>query len=482
MRSIQALTFKALFPLGAVLVLGLVFYPQIVDSILFTPHPAIVFIIFGLMAFGALLLIINLQHLATDHRAFLQVKVDVLNKGQEALQLLSQRDGRFRTLAGLLVLDPLPDSQAHRQACEDEMAHLQRGYQEALSFPAFLSGSLVGLGLVGTFIGLLGALGDIADLISGLSAMNDANKNMLELFSQLVQQLQNPMKSMATAFVASLYGLVGSMTLGFMLIAQRKFTPELLGEWRSLVNEHLARLHAGSSGHASRDGLVSLHQEVSTDTQQWQLLFSQLRAEHKQLIEHMQQLQQQCVHMIWQAQEQHQEMIKRMDSRQQDLQQHTQQQVLIIQAESRELARVLHERNETDALVRRALGEGQHWMQTLMQLQETAGQFVAQQQQQSVTEVAATQASTEMMGQLLERLQRADERQHHEVQSLAQEVRQLVSNIQRFETTARQMSTSVLHNVDAHQQALQESIAKLRTLLAFEVGEVSLAPPKSKTN
>ena len=57
MRSIQALTFKALFPLGAVLVLGLVFYPQIVDSILFTPHPAIVFIIFGLMALGALLLI-----------------------------------------------------------------------------------------------------------------------------------------------------------------------------------------------------------------------------------------------------------------------------------------------------------------------------------------------------------------------------------------------------------------------------------------
>ena len=91
MRSIQALTFKALFPLGAVLVLGLVFYPQIVDSILFTPHPAIVFIIFGLMALGALLLMINLKHLATDHRAFLQVKVDVLNKGQEALQLLQDR-------------------------------------------------------------------------------------------------------------------------------------------------------------------------------------------------------------------------------------------------------------------------------------------------------------------------------------------------------------------------------------------------------
>lgn len=479
MHSTRAFVFKALVPLVTVLALGLYFQQAVIDSILFTPHPAIVFIIFGISALGALMLVINLRHLLQDHALFTRLLPLDTTLRQELLQDIRQQPGRFRALAGLLAMQPVLDRHEQREACEAEIDRIQAQYNEALSFPNFLSGSLVGLGLVGTFIGLLGALGDIADLISGLSAMNNPNGNMLEMFSQLIKQLQNPMKSMATAFVASLFGLVGSMTLGFMLIAQRKFTPMLLNEWRSLVNESLLQSSSLGDGSIPHGATPAENLQIAlTEAEQWKHLFAQLRAEHKQLLEHDQQLQQQCVQMIWQLREQHQELLRHMDTRQQALQQHTQQQVLLIQTETRELAQVLHERNETDALVRRALGEGQHWMQTLMQLQETATQFVAAQQAQSTQEVVAIRASTDTMQRLLDRLQRTDERQQQEVQQLAREVRELVAHIQRFESNASQLSGAVLHNIESHQQALHDSIAKLRTLLALEMGEPALSSVK----
>jgi uncharacterized protein YoxC len=110
-------------------------------------------------------------------------------------------------------------------------------------------------------------------------------------------------------------------------------------------------------------------------------------------------------------------------------------------------------------------------MQTLMQLQETASQFVSLQQQQSALEIAATQSSTDAVLQLAERLQRSDLRQQQDIQHLAQEMQRLVEQVQRLESTARQLSTSVLGAVETHQQALQDSTSKLRSLLAYELNE-----------
>jgi len=62
MYSIRSFVLKALTPMGVVLGLGLFFREDVVDSILFTPHPAIVFIIFGLSGLGLTLLLINLWH------------------------------------------------------------------------------------------------------------------------------------------------------------------------------------------------------------------------------------------------------------------------------------------------------------------------------------------------------------------------------------------------------------------------------------
>ena len=488
MRSFRPFALKALTPIGFVLALGLSFRQDVVDSILFTPHPEIVYVIFSMSVLGLLILMLNMVHLWQDHRQLSRLMaLEPTQRGPE-FKTLQQQEGRFGVLAGLLLAPPQWDHQEHHKACEAELDRIQYLYNDALSFPAFLSGALVGMGLVGTFIGLLGALADIADLISGLSVMNTQGGNVVDMFAQLVKQLQNPMKSMATAFVASLYGLLGSMTLGFTLFAHRKYAPILVNQWRSLtdltlLDDSVDRIPEGAT---PAENLKI----ARTEAEQWKYLFSQLRAEHKQLIEHSQQLQQQSTQMVWQFQEQqqalfnqqaeqhqesvqrqeawHHELLQQQEVRQQAMQEHTTQQVFQIQSDTRELAKVLHERNETDALVRRALGEGEHWMQTLMQLQEMALQHVANAQEHSASEVAATRAATESTQRLLERLQRSDERQQRDVQELALEVRELVSQIQRFESTASQLASVVLHNVQTHQSALQDSVAKLRALLVLQ--------------
>lgn len=77
----------------------------------------------------------------------------------------------------------------------------------------YLVGLLIFLGLLGTFWGLLNTIGSVGDVIGSL-AVNDAN--MLNFFDSLKQGLNEPLKGMSTAFSSSLFGLAGSLILGFV--------------------------------------------------------------------------------------------------------------------------------------------------------------------------------------------------------------------------------------------------------------------------
>ena len=494
MYSIQSFALKALAPMGAVLGLGVVFRQDVVDSIVFTPHPAIVFIIFGMSGMGLLLLLLNLWHLWQDHRLLSGLLSLDASQRLERLQAVQRLGGRFRALAGRLSAASPWDRRQQLDDCEVELNRVHQFYNEALSFPGFLGGALVGMGLVGTFIGLLGALGDIAELISGLSVMNNQNGNVMEMFAQLVKQLQNPMKSMATAFVASLYGLLGSMTLGFTLFAHRKFVPLMLNEWRTLSQDVL--LQAAPERIAQGANPAENLQIAITEAEQWKELFAQLRVEHQQVLDHCQHLQRQASQQFEQFQVQQQRLLEQQDAhhqaaltrqeawqqaflerqeaRHQDMQQHTWQQVEQIQADTRELARVLHERNDTDALVRRALGEGEHWMQTLMQLQEMAQHHLTSEQLHRDAELATARASTQAMQRLMACLQRTEERQQLDMQQLAGEVRELSAHWREMEATAEQWSSAWLHNLQLHQSVMQDSVHKLRTWMSLQLGEPGL--------
>jgi hypothetical protein len=101
----------------------------------------------------------------------------------------------------------------------------------------YLVGLLIFLGLLGTFWGLLQTVSTVGTTIGALDT--NAGDNVL-LFDQLKEGLAGPLKGMGTAFSASMFGLSGSLILGFLDLqaghAQGRFYTEL-EDWLSGITE-----------------------------------------------------------------------------------------------------------------------------------------------------------------------------------------------------------------------------------------------------
>ncbi len=95
----------------------------------------------------------------------------------------------------------------------------------------YMIGLLIFLGLLGTFWGLLETIGAVADAIVGMQVTGG---DAVQIFAKLKQGIEGPLKGMSTAFGASLFGLSGSLVLGFLELqasqAQGRFHTEL-EEW-----------------------------------------------------------------------------------------------------------------------------------------------------------------------------------------------------------------------------------------------------------
>ena len=106
---------------------------------------------------------------------------------------------------------------------------------ESREMSRYLVGLLVFLGLLGTFWGLLETVSSVADTIQNLS-INAGDNNTI--FTDLQRGLQAPLSGMGTAFSSSLFGLAGSLILGFMDLqagqAQNRFYTEF-EDWLSTV-------------------------------------------------------------------------------------------------------------------------------------------------------------------------------------------------------------------------------------------------------
>ena len=84
---------------------------------------------------------------------------------------------------------------------------------ESREISRYLIGLLIFLGLLGTFWGLIGTVGSVSNVISGL---NFGNQDTSLIFSSLQEGLETPLEGMSTAFSSSLFGLAGSLILGFL--------------------------------------------------------------------------------------------------------------------------------------------------------------------------------------------------------------------------------------------------------------------------
>jgi hypothetical protein len=115
----------------------------------------------------------------------------------------------------------------------------------------YMIGVLVFLGLLGTFYGLLETVRAVGGVISGL---NVSSSDLARAFADLKTALGSPLAGMSTAFSSSLFGLAGSLVLGFLDLqagqAQNRFYNDL-EEWLSTYT----RLSSGGFGDGG-DGSV----------------------------------------------------------------------------------------------------------------------------------------------------------------------------------------------------------------------------------
>jgi hypothetical protein len=127
--------------------------------------------------------------------------------------------------------------------------------EESRDLARYLTGLCIFLGLLGTFWGLLGTVKSISDVIRNLSM---TSQDLAVVFNSFKKGLEAPLGSMGTAFSASLFGLAGSLVLGFLDLqagqAQNAFFNDL-EEWLSGVT----RL---SSGAAETEQGVSVYTEA----------------------------------------------------------------------------------------------------------------------------------------------------------------------------------------------------------------------------
>lgn len=104
---------------------------------------------------------------------------------------------------------------------------------ESRDLARYLIGLLVFLGLLGTFWGLLETIGSVRQIIAGMTL---DGTDVGAGFAALKRGLEGPLAGMGTAFSSSLFGLSGSLVLGFLDLragaAQNRFFNEL-EEWLS---------------------------------------------------------------------------------------------------------------------------------------------------------------------------------------------------------------------------------------------------------
>ena len=144
--------------------------------------------------------------------------------------MLGERKGRM--MLNTLSMRSLLDSIGSRL---DEQREISR----------YMIGLLIFLGLLGTFWGLLTTVSSVGTTIHGL---NVEGADPATVFQNLKAGLEGPLSGMGTSFSSSLFGLAGSLILGFLDLqagqAQNRFYNEL-EEWLSTVTDISGEMERG---------------------------------------------------------------------------------------------------------------------------------------------------------------------------------------------------------------------------------------------
>jgi len=135
---------------------------------------------------------------------------------------------------------------------------------EARDISRYMTGLLVFLGLLGTFWGLIETVGSVGKVIDGLKVGGDAGA----LFDTLKEGLAAPLGGMGISFSSSLFGLAGSLILGFLDLqssqAQNRFYTDLEDWLATTVRGYSGETGSGGDFQAAIDRLRTTLEEGGT--------------------------------------------------------------------------------------------------------------------------------------------------------------------------------------------------------------------------
>lgn len=207
---------RALLFLALIGFLGFILQGGLVTA--FMTNPGLNGLILGSLLVGVLIALRELWRIHSEARAATRLAADPGRAEIERQQVIAPLGG---------VLQALDDhSLAPAQAAtvlESIAVRLDDG-REVLRY---LGGLLVFLGLLGTFWGLLDTVSSVGNVIKSLRTGAEAGV----LFDELKAGLAAPLAGMGLSFSSSLFGIAGSLILGFLDLqvgqAQRRFRNEV---------------------------------------------------------------------------------------------------------------------------------------------------------------------------------------------------------------------------------------------------------------
>jgi hypothetical protein len=228
LSSPRIFLFRMLVFLTLCALLLVVLYKQI--WIAFLANPGLNGVIIGVLAIGIILSFRQVIRLYPEIRW-----VNSFRISDPGLAL----DRRPSLLAPMAVL--LGDRTGRTAITQQTMRHMLDSIatrlDEARDLSRYMTGLLVFLGLLGTFWGLIETVGSVGKVIEGLQVGGDAGS----IFDSLKEGLAAPLGGMGISFSSSLFGLAGSLVLGFLDLqssqAQNRFYTDLEDWLVTIVRE-----------------------------------------------------------------------------------------------------------------------------------------------------------------------------------------------------------------------------------------------------
>lgn len=188
------------------------------------------------MALNGLILFVLLVGIALNFRHVVGLKPEIawMEEQKRGIAPLS-------TSANPALLGPIATALAERRERAGFSAPAMRALLDGVAsrldeqreLSRYFVGLMIFLGLLGTFWGLSQTVGSISDVIRSLTIVGD---DVGSAFEGLKSGLEAPLDGMGTAFSSSLFGLGGSLIVGFLDLqagqAQNSFFNDL-EEWLS---------------------------------------------------------------------------------------------------------------------------------------------------------------------------------------------------------------------------------------------------------